>query len=65
MGREAWGQRKRRAVVNAESVAFHWLRACQERSLSASWWALRSSRGLRAPSSVLPTPFKINRGGLP
>ena len=43
-----------RAIVNKESMAFQWLRSCQERSLSSSCWAPFSSQGLRAPLSCLP-----------
>ena len=32
-----------RARVNKETMAFHWLNPCQERSISFSHWALLSS----------------------
>ena len=45
------------AVVNKESMAFHWLGPCQERSPSSFCWALLSSHMVRTPLSSLPALF--------
>ena len=46
-----------RAIVDKESVAFHWLSPCQERRLSSSCSALLLLQGVRAPPAGLPTLF--------
>lgn len=46
----------RRAVVNRESMALHWLSLGQD-DLSSSWWALLSLQGLNVPPSCLPARF--------
>ena len=46
-------QRKLRARGKSESMAFHWLSPCQERSLPSSCWALVSSLPVRVPPSGL------------
>ena len=45
-----------RAVVNKESMAFHWLSPSREEEES-SCGALLSSQGERAPPAGLPTVF--------
>ena len=44
-------------MVNEESMAFHWLSPCQERSLFSSSGALQSLQGVRVPPSGFPTLF--------
>ena len=49
-------KRKLEGLQQTKSLAFHWLRACQERS---PCWAALSLQGVRAPPSGLPTLLKI------
>ena len=49
-----------KAIVNKDSIAFHWLSCCQERKWnlsSSSSWVLLPLQDMRAPLSGLLTPF--------